>query len=62
MPNSIGGGRRRSSENPASVDAARVKQLEAELEALKQTYAKDMGNIGVDMIGLNEKIEQLKTN
>lgn len=60
MPNPIGG-RRRNSENYVSADAAKVKQLEEEIAALKQTYAKDMSNIGVDMIGLNEKIEQLKT-
>lgn len=62
MPNPIGGGRRRSSENSVSADAERVKQLEAELALLKENHAKDMGNIGIDIVTLNEKIEQLKTN
>lgn len=62
MPNPIGGGRRRGNNTPAAADAEKIAQLEAELAALKQNYAQDMGNIGVDMIGLNEKIEQLKTN
>ena len=61
MSNSLGG-RRRNSQSSASADAEKIQQLEAELAALKQTYAEDMGNFGIDMIGLNDKIEQLKTN
>jgi predicted nucleic acid-binding Zn-ribbon protein len=61
MSNSLGG-RRRNNQSSASVDAEKIQQLEAELAALKKTYAEDMGNIGIDMIGLNDKIEQLKTN
>jgi hypothetical protein len=60
MPNPIGG--RRRNESTVSTDVEKIKQLEAELELLKKNYAQDMGNIGVDMIGLNEKIEQIKTN
>lgn len=62
MPNSLGGGRRRASNPSSTGDADKIAQLEAELQVLKQNYAQDMGNIGVDMVGLNEKIEQLKTN
>lgn len=60
MPNPIGG--RRRNESTVSTDVGKIKQLEAELELLKKNYAQDMGNIGVDMIGLNEQINQLKTN